>query len=639
MKRMSGATVSVPRDSRSPTTRRETGKGKKTIPRKLRRQLSVCASFPELVLFLDIETTGLSHYYDEITVVGWSFEGIAKTIIKGQDPASLHEDARRAKALVTFNGIRFDTKFIRKEYPEVVFPETHVDLMYLCRRVGLTGGQKAIEKAIGVDLRDELPEMDGAEAVLLWHKYVHGEQNALQKLIHYNRIDIAAMGAIFDEAVSRIGGQSDMFVENTCFRNWSAPSGWRVLPKMSPPPVELTAKRLHFRDLFDAFADLRVVGIDLTGAEERPSGWCLLHGREARVALVSSDEDLIEETSRARPHIVSIDSPLCLPAGRISVEDDDPGRAEFGIMRESERVLKRRGVNVYPCLIRSMQKLTARGMRLARTLRERGIPVIESYPGAAQDIMRIPRKGAGEEWLRAGLQEFGITGTFETQKVTHDELDAITSALVGTFHMAGMSEALGTEEEPPLIIPRLKREPIAAVVGISGPIAAGKTTLARTLERKGFSYTRFSLILDNMLNEENRPLTRSNRQTLGSEINTSGRQRWLSEQTIKLPGAAKRIVIDGLRFPDDNAFMVERFGARFFHVYIDATEEMRRMRFSRRDGDVGFDKTSNAEVERRVGEMMSLAHDVFVNDGDKSDIERYAERIQNKGMESCLFRS
>ena len=124
-------------------------------------------------------------------------------------------------------------------------------------------------------------------------------------------------------------------------------------------------------------------------------------------------------------------------------------------MRECERELKRRGINVYPCLIPSMQKLTARGMRLTRTFRERGVPVIESYPGAAQDIMRIPRKGAGPEWLKAGLQEFGISGEYETKNVTHDELDAITSALVGTFYLAGMSESLGTDDEEPLIIPRL----------------------------------------------------------------------------------------------------------------------------------------------------------------------------------------
>ena len=50
--------------------------------------------------------------------------------------------------------------------------------------------------------------------------------------------------------------------------------------------------------------------------------------------------------------------------------------------------------------------------------------------------------------LKAGLREFGISGDYETQNVTHDELDAITSAVVGTFHLAGMSEALGTDQEP-----------------------------------------------------------------------------------------------------------------------------------------------------------------------------------------------
>ena len=459
--------------------------------RKLQSQLVDCASFPERVLFLDIETTGLSHYYDEITVIGWSFGGRAKTIVKGQDPGPLRDDATRAKALVTFNGIRFDTKFIAREFPEIILPESHVDLMYLCRRVGLTGGQKAIENELGIVFRDDSTNMDGAAAVVLWHRYLRGDPDALRKLIHYNRVDIAAMGTILDEAVTRLNTQLDLFVENVCFRDWSAPRGWQTLPKVSLPPHELTERRFVFSDLFGAgsFSDLRIVGIDLTGSEERASGWCLLDGREARVASVLSDDDLIEETLRASPHLVSIDSPLCLPAGRVSVGDDDPGRVRYGIMRECERELKRRGVNVYPCLIPSMQKLTARGIRLACTLRERGVPVIESYPGAAQDIMRIPRKGAGPEWLKTGLREFGISGDYETQKVTHDELDAITSALVGTFHLAGMSEALGTDEEPPLIIPTLGSGLVPFVVGISGPIAAGKTTMARALEWEGFAYT------------------------------------------------------------------------------------------------------------------------------------------------------
>ena len=605
---------------------------KRGVPRKLQDQLALCAASPEKVLFLDIETTGLSHYYDEITIIGWTFGGTAKTLVKGQDPGPLLEDATRAGALVTFNGIRFDTKFIAKELPEVSLPEAHIDLMYLCRRVGLKGGQKAIEKELNIGLRDGLADVDGAEAVLLWHRYMRGDTASLEKLVRYNRADIAAMGAILDLALSCFDLHPDLFVEETTFLDWSAPEGWRRLPStlgaVSRPP----SAHPRFHDLFGCTpaARARVVGIDLTGSESRGSGWCLLDGSDAEVAVVFSDEDLLDRTVGSEPRLVSIDSPLCLPRGRLSVDDSDPGRHEFGIMRESERELKRRGVNVYPCLIPSMQKLTARGIRIAERLRDQGVAVIESYPGAAQDIMRIPRKGAGPGWLKQGLREFGVTGDYETQDVTHDELDAITSALVGTFHLAGMAEALGTEEEPPLIIPRPKAGRVPLAIGISGPIAAGKTTLARALERRGFTYTRFSLVIDDLLAEQGLPRDRLNRQKLGIEINANGRQRWLSARTVARAGGADRIVIDGLRFPDDHAFMVEQFGAGFRHVFVDAETDVRRSRYEDGGSDVGFEDASGAVVERRVAELRALADEVFLNQGERSAIEGWADRLLSR---------
>ena len=602
----------------------------RAIPPKLQEQLALCASFPDRVLFLDIETTGLSHYYDEITIVGWTFGGAAKTLVKGQDPRPLVKDAARAKVLVTFNGIRFDTKFIAKELPDVALPDTHIDLMYLCRRVGLKGGQKAIEKELNIRVRHDLADVDGAAAVVLWHRYMRGDTAALQKLIRYNRADIAAMGAILDLTVPLFAFHPDLFLEETSFRDWSAPEGWLDLNiPMSKSVGRTGTPPPRFDDLFGGTAAevARVVGIDLTGSEARGSGWCLLDGSRAETAVLFPDDAILDETIKARPHLVSIDSPLCLPRGRTSVDDSDPGRNEFGIMRESERELKRRGVNVYPCLIRSMQKLTARGIRLARIFRSQGIPVIESYPGAAQDIMRIPRKGAGPEWLKKGLRDFGVSGGYEQQDVTHDELDAITSALVGTFHLAGMTEALGTEEEPPLIIPRLQKEQNPIVVGVSGPIAAGKTTLARALEKRGFAYTRFSLVLDDLLAERGLPRDRFNRQKLGNEINAGGRQRWLSARTVARVADADRTVIDGLRFPDDHAFMVEQFGACFRHVFIDAGTDVRCSRYEDGDSDVSFEDASGASVERRVGEMRALAHEVFVNQGDMSTVGRWAGQL------------
>lgn len=80
--------------------------------------------------------------------------------------------------------------------------------------------------------------------------------------------------------------------------------------------------------------------------------------------------------------------------------------------------------------------------------------VIESYPGAAQDILGITRKKVSTEELKQGLIDFGLSGTFADSKITHDELDAITSALVGYFYLSGWYEALGNEDEGYLIIPK-----------------------------------------------------------------------------------------------------------------------------------------------------------------------------------------
>jgi predicted nuclease with RNAse H fold len=92
---------------------------------------------------------------------------------------------------------------------------------------------------------------------------------------------------------------------------------------------------------------------------------------------------------------------------------------------------------------------------MRKEFEKRGIHVIESYPGAAQDILRIIRKKVSLEDLQQGLQNAGLTGEFTKSKNSHDELDAITSALVGYFYVADEYEALGNKEEGFLIIPRI----------------------------------------------------------------------------------------------------------------------------------------------------------------------------------------
>ncbi len=597
------------------------------------RRLLSAVGADKSVLFLDIETTGLSRYYDEITIVGYMIEGHYRVHIRGDDPEPLLEALAAADTLVTFNGTLFDVPFILQTFEDAVIPATHVDLRYAVRRVGLSGGQKVLEQLLGIEVRLGLEDIDGAEAVILWHRYLRGDPEALKLLVRYNFADVQGLCRLLDYVVDQVEHR-DFWIEVRQFGDERQTA--LILEHLAsiawPLPSKARAQS-SFRDVFGDRAASRstIVGIDLTGSELKPSGFCLLNGSHATTSLVGSDESMVEQILAVRPDLVSIDSPLCLPRGRTRVEDDDPGRSEFGIMRDSERTLKRRGINVYPCLLPSMQRLTARGIALAGRLRMLGIPVIESYPGAAQDIMGIPRKGAGVQWLQMGLAEFGIQGDFVRHLPSHDELDAITSALVGTFLLDGKFEALGGPGESSLIVPNLIAAPTPLVIGLSGRIAAGKTTAARWIEARGFAYTRFSLVIDDEIRSRGLNLDRATRQRIGLEIHEQRGQAWLCEQALLRVGDAERVVVDGLRWPEDRAFFVERFGNRFIHMHLDAPAHIRMARSGANTAEAiaEFQAVDSQPVESMIDTLGRFAASGIANGSSleqfELDIERFVE--------------
>ncbi len=181
------------------------------------------------------------------------------------------------------------------------------------------------------------------------------------------------------------------------------------------------------------------VGIDLTGSEAKPSGWACLRGREADLRLLRTDAELVSATLAAGAAVVSLDSPLGLPR--------EPG----SIIRDAEREMMALRIGVYPCLLPSMVRLTHRGMALKRTFEAEGLPVIEGFPGSAQDALGIPRKKTDLAGLRQGLVDLGMV--LPERTVKHDELDALTAALVGQFWLRGEFHAFGNEEEGVIVAP------------------------------------------------------------------------------------------------------------------------------------------------------------------------------------------
>lgn len=316
-----------------------------------------------------------------------------------------------------------------------------------------------------------------------------------------------------------------------------------------------------------------VIGIDLTGSETKPSGWSVLKGNKAETKMIFSDDELIAESMKYAPRIISIDSPLSLPEGRCCTNADCQC-ASHGIMRYCERLLSAFGIGVYPCLIPSMVNLTSRGIKLAEKFRALGVEVIESYPGAAQDILSIRRKQNGLQHLKNGYKSFGLEGDyFLSDKIKHDELDAIMSALVGLFYLNGQYVALGNESENCLIVPQIAaKDKSPVVIGLTGGISSGKTILAEYLKFKhGFLTFRYSDIICELYNCKH---DKKILQKLGEEISIDQkRQAEISELIVSeiQKHSDKSIVVDGLRHELDYEILNKSFGDRFKMLYVEST--------------------------------------------------------------------
>jgi uncharacterized protein YprB with RNaseH-like and TPR domain len=145
--------------------------------------------------YLDIETTGLCSFYDEITIIGVFLAGdggnrLVQLVGDDVTRNNLLRTLRCVDTIYTYNGSRFDLPFI-SSCLRVNLREhfRHRDLMHDCWRNNLYGGFKAVERQLGIHRR--LKGIGGADAVVLWWRYqLHRDKKALELLLEYNKEDV-----------------------------------------------------------------------------------------------------------------------------------------------------------------------------------------------------------------------------------------------------------------------------------------------------------------------------------------------------------------------------------------------------------------------------------------------------------------
>ena len=152
--------------------------------------------------YLDIETTGFigGNSYPTVVGVAIDFPGdwvVEQLVGDNITPSAVEHVLEGVSTIYTFNGSSFDLPFLAwKPGVDLRRRFDHHDLMYACRRSGLRGGLKRIERVLGID-RQDLPEMDGYDAVLLWRKYLdEANTAALDLLLEYNRADVENLYAL-----------------------------------------------------------------------------------------------------------------------------------------------------------------------------------------------------------------------------------------------------------------------------------------------------------------------------------------------------------------------------------------------------------------------------------------------------------
>jgi len=170
--------------------------------------------------YLDIETTGLSCRYADITVIGiYLVNGSDSRLVQlvGREITvdNLLDSINGVGKIYTYNGSRFDLPFIHGSLG-INLADTihHYDLMYDCWRCNLKGGFKAVEQQLGIPrqlqgitggIPRQLQGITGWDAVLLWQRYQDfGDQKALSTLLKYNEEDVVNLKVLRERLLARV---------------------------------------------------------------------------------------------------------------------------------------------------------------------------------------------------------------------------------------------------------------------------------------------------------------------------------------------------------------------------------------------------------------------------------------------------
>lgn len=174
------------------------------------------------------------------------------------------------------------------------------------------------------------------------------------------------------------------------------------------------------------------------------------------------------------------------------------------------------------------------------------------------------------------------------------------------------------------------------VIGITGRIGAGKTSVGKYLESQhGFSYVRYSQVLSDWRAKD--PESKASLQVIGWEVMAGGMQAELNARLISEVPAESNCAVDGLRHPLDFESLNRAFNPDFFLVYVNSPPEMRWRRLQRRYPALDdFGRADSHPVEQQIEALRGMAFAELDNEGSimnlYSKVDDVLMRIRRGGQ-------
>jgi len=153
----------------------------------------------------------------------------------------------------------------------------------------------------------------------------------------------------------------------------------------------------------------------------------------------------LEDLENLNVIAAGIDAPLSFPT--------------TGNLRECEKELLKLGIRLFPSGASFFRKVTEKGIEIAETLSSRGIVTFEVYPYATRFVLDIAPKAKkfrkeGRKQIISKLKAY-VTSIHEN--LTHDEIDAVLSALTVALFYEGRAK-LVSGKDGSILIPSLHHE-------------------------------------------------------------------------------------------------------------------------------------------------------------------------------------